>query len=194
MLEITLAVSLLIGVVVMGGLISIGNERQRKALEAMNTALNNWAIGDLKIKRARAALDVRTPDPLRWLDERAHRVMGFAPGVRRPLRYSPNPRALEVSTRTNFLLVFSPVEPRKLRRICRKEDRKDGLLEQSPMLLGKRPGSVTAYELSALNSGVFFDVELRKVWYALTQQTLEVDKVWLYVVESPGTNSKRRLW
>ena len=62
------------------------------------------------------------------------------------------------------------------------------------MLLGKRPGSVTAYELSALNSGVFFDVELRKVWYALTQKTLEVDKVWLYVVESPGTNSKRRRW
>ena len=45
MLEVVLAISVLAAVVVVGVLISIGNERQRKAIEQLRDDVRNWALG-----------------------------------------------------------------------------------------------------------------------------------------------------
>lgn len=58
MLEVVLAISVLAAVVVVGLLISIGNERQRKAIELLREDLRSWALGDLEIKRETASREI----------------------------------------------------------------------------------------------------------------------------------------
>lgn len=36
------------------------------------------------------------------------------------------------------------------------------------------------YELSALNAGIFFDVEADRVWRMLTDRALKTNQLWLY--------------
>ena len=36
------------------------------------------------------------------------------------------------------------------------------------------------YELSALNAGIFFDVEADRVWRMLTDRALKANRLWLY--------------
>ena len=66
--EIILALVVAVAVIFFGALISAGNERQRKAIDALSEQVVFWAVQDLRIKRERLARDVRVDDPLRWLN------------------------------------------------------------------------------------------------------------------------------
>jgi len=76
MLEVALAVSVLAAVILIGVLISIGNERQRRALEELRSDLRQWALGDLEIKREKAVREIQIIDPLAWLRDVTRRVTG----------------------------------------------------------------------------------------------------------------------
>ena len=78
MLEVVLAISVLAAAVVVGVLISIGNERQRKAIEQLRDDVRNWALGDLEIKRETASRDIQIIDPLAWLNDTARKATGEA--------------------------------------------------------------------------------------------------------------------
>ena len=182
MLEIVLTVTVVAAVVLVGLLISIGNERQRKALEGVRESLKEWAISDLKIKRARAEQEIFIEEPILWLDSKAASVLGSEPGIRDTVQVIQYPRAIEVETSEGSLLVFSPLEPEVFRRICGNSRDHSGLLNEGSNILGKRPHKSEAYELSALNAGIFFDVELNQVWKRLTGAGLEADRLWMYSV------------
>ena len=62
--EIILALVVAVAVIFFGALSSAGNERQRKAIDALREQVVFWAMQDLRIKRERLARDVRVDDPL----------------------------------------------------------------------------------------------------------------------------------
>ena len=73
-MEIILAIVVAAAVIFFGALISLGNERQRKAIDALREQTELWALQDLRIKRERLAREVRVEDPLAWLNKVVSRV------------------------------------------------------------------------------------------------------------------------
>jgi len=68
-MELVLAIVVVVAVIFFGALISMGNERQRKAIDELREQTALWAMQDLRIKRERLARDVRVDDPLSWLNK-----------------------------------------------------------------------------------------------------------------------------
>ncbi len=58
-MEIILAIVVAAAMIFFGALISIGNERQRKAIDALREQTELWAMQDLRIKRERLVREVR---------------------------------------------------------------------------------------------------------------------------------------
>ena len=57
-MEIILAIVVGVAVIIFGALISMGNERQRKAIDSLREQVVLWAMQDLRIKREGLARDV----------------------------------------------------------------------------------------------------------------------------------------
>ena len=55
MIDTIFAILVLGAVIFFGALLSIGNERQRKAIDGIREQASYWAEQDLRLKRARAA-------------------------------------------------------------------------------------------------------------------------------------------
>jgi len=78
-----------------------------------------------------------------------------------------------------FLSPFSPADLRAWKRSRRS--RLGKYSTQNPLL--NLPRDAQTYELSALNEGMFFDLELPLAWRALTGQKEErMERLWMYVV------------
>ena len=110
-IEIALAVTVVVAVVLIGVLIWIGNEQQRKALEELRTDVRDWALGDLEIKRMKAAREIRILDPMGWLDNMVRKVMGISPRISDVAGVLERPEAVVTITENARYLVFSPVHP-----------------------------------------------------------------------------------
>lgn len=67
-MEILLAIVVVSAVIFFGALISMGNERQKKAIDDLREQVSLWAMQDLRIKHEGHARDVRIDDPLGWLN------------------------------------------------------------------------------------------------------------------------------
>jgi len=65
-MEMILALAVVIAVIIFGGLISVGNERQRKALEGIREQVALWALQDLRLKREKLAREMKVDDPVKW--------------------------------------------------------------------------------------------------------------------------------
>ena len=76
-MEILLAMVVVSAVIFFGALISIGNERQRKAIDDLREQVVLWSLQDLKIKREQLALDMKVEDPLGWLSKITKNACGF---------------------------------------------------------------------------------------------------------------------
>ena len=71
--------TLVLGAVIFfGALISVGNERQRKAIDALREEAEKWAMQDLRLKRGQIAKDIQIPNPLVWLANAAAKASGQA--------------------------------------------------------------------------------------------------------------------
>ena len=68
-MDIFLAISVLISILLLGALISAGNERQRRAIDALRAQAENWAEQDIRIKREKLARQITVPEPLAWLEQ-----------------------------------------------------------------------------------------------------------------------------
>jgi hypothetical protein len=80
---------------------------------------------------------------------------------------------------TNVVLTFfSPNEIKSLKRT--KNTRLSQPTSGNPLLL--LPQNSLAFECSALNCGIFFDLELPLAWKSLTGNDLdEMSGIWIYV-------------
>ncbi len=181
-MDAVLAILVLGAVIFFGALISIGNERQTKALDGIREQAALWAIQDLHIKREHLAREVRVDDPLGWLNRVAFKVSNRDLGLQIAETFD-EPRALVCTAGDGSgRVVFTPVSPDEIRRLKKeKHSRLSQVAAQSPLLL--LPRKTTAYEISALNGGMVFDLELPLAWNGLTGQRVDqMERVWMYMI------------
>lgn len=180
-MDFVLAVIVLGAVIFFGALISTGNERQRKALDGIREQAALWAIQDLRLKREKLSREVKVDDPLAWLN----RVAASAYGEQLDLIVTgifDNPPALVCATGDGRKVVFSPAAPDEIRRWMK--GRRSKLLLNGighPLLTLSR--RVEKQELSILNAGVFFDLEVPLAWKSLTgEDDGNEGCLWLYIL------------
>jgi len=182
-MEIILAIAVILAVIFFGALISMGNERQRKAIEKLREQVILWAVQDLKIKREHLARTVQVPDPLAWFSKVASRLCGYDLQLQvLDVDVYETPQSLVcASGNGSTKIVFSPLSPVELRRIrSGKRNRLSQFTHHNPLLL--LPKKVEVHELSILNGGPLFDLELALAWKSIAKRDVEnVDKIWIYV-------------
>ena len=76
MIDFILALTVLIALIVFGALISVGNERQRKAIDSISRQTQAWAIEDLRLKRGQVEANISIDNPIAWLNSAASRALG----------------------------------------------------------------------------------------------------------------------
>jgi len=180
-MELFLALAVITAVIFFGALISLGNERQRKAIDALREQAILWAIQDLRIKREQLAREVRVDDPLGWLNQIATKACGYDLNLQVAEAFD-EPRTLVCAKGDGSgRVVFTPFSPDEIRRFRKeKRGRLSKVAAQSPLFL--IPRKATVYEISALNGGVVFDLELPLAWNRLTGQRVEqMEHVWMFV-------------
>jgi len=179
-MEILLAIVVASAVIFFGALISMGNERQRKAIDGLREQIILWAVQDLRIKREHLTQTVQIPDPLGWLNKTASKVCGYNLQLQIGEVFE-NPQSLVCSSGDGETkVIFSPLSPIELRRIMSgRQNRLSQFTGHNPLLHLTK--GVRTHELSVLNGGYFFDLELALTWKELTGQKLEFsNQLWMY--------------
>jgi hypothetical protein len=179
-MEIILASVVASAVIFFGALISMGNERQRRALDDLREQVVLWAMQDLKIKRERLARNVSVDDPLGWLNKITARALGYHQNLQVLEVYS-EPRALVcVAEDATNKVIFSSLSPEEIRNLIqRRRNRLSQFSNGNPLLT--LPRKFNTHDFSALNNGVLFDLELALVWKALTNQEVDpMERLWMY--------------
>ncbi|MBT7072549.1 MAG: hypothetical protein HN855_09540 [Anaerolineae bacterium] len=179
MTETILAIAILFSLIVLGGLISIGNERQRKAIDKISEHAQAWAIEDLRLKRGQVEGSVSIEDPVAWLSTAASRALGMQIQLTL-VEVLENPTALSCIDETSgdaiFFSLSSPKELRSLFREKRSELSKRGA--QHP--LAQRKKGIDAFEMNILNAGVRFDIDLIPSWQKMSGNFTTSHYLWVY--------------
>jgi hypothetical protein len=180
-MEIILAIVVASAVIFFGALISMGNERQRKAIDGLREQLVLWAVQDLKIKREKMIRDVKVEDPLMWFTKLASKVTNTNHSLQ-VTNILDNPQALICDTgKSTLKFLFTPVCPSEIRKIrAKRNSQLWRYVDQNPLL--SLPRATAHHEISVLNEGFMFDVELRLAWQFLTGQEL-TESTRLYIYE-----------
>jgi hypothetical protein len=134
----------------------------------------------LKIKREHLAQTVQVPDPLGWLNKTASKVYGYDLKLQ-VVEMFEEPQALVcTSGEGSIRVIFSPLSPTDIRRIKDgKQNRLSQFANHNPLLF--LPKGVDIHELSVLNVGHLFDLELKLAWLKLKGKELgTVDRIWMY--------------
>ena len=179
-MEIILAIIVASAVIFFGALISMGNERQRKAIDQLRDQMMLWAVQDLSIKRKTLAQNVKFENPQTWLNKVASKVCGYELHMEIVDTYE-EPQAVFCSLDDGAeKLVFSPISPSDIRELKKnKRHRLRRFIGENPLL--SLPNDVRVYELSILNAGTFFDLEVDQIWSEMTGRKLQsTDRLWMY--------------
>ena len=180
--DLFLAVVVVGAVIAFGALISVGNERQRRAIDALHQAYKQWAVQDLRLKRGTVSTQIRIEDLTAWLTKVISLGFGRKAIVMDYQLHNAPVTTVEFHDAEAGTTVLCTLEPpdvllpmlRKKRQVLRGE------LHSNPLYLVGR--KTTAVELSMLNAGAMFDVELPVVWNSLTGQVTESDTLWVYII------------
>jgi hypothetical protein len=180
-MEIMLAIVVGIAVIFFGALISLGNERQRKAIDGLREQVVLWALQDLRIKRERLARDVHVDDPLGWFNKVATKAYGYDMNLQM-VEATDNPGVIICDVEGGRgKILFSPLSPGEIRAMKRtKHNRLSKYADRNPLL--SLPRDVTTFECSVLNNGILFDLELPLAWKGLTGNNIdEMSRLWMYM-------------
>jgi hypothetical protein len=180
-MDMVLAIMVLGAVIFFGALISIGNERQRKAIDALREEAEKWAMQDLRLKRGQLAKDIHIPNPITWLAN----VVSKASGQSMSLALTESYRESSViavschdeTSGTN--LVFTTVPPDGVKKAGKEQKSRLSKISNHHPLIPWRKGT-EALELTMLNAGIVFDLELPVVWQSLINQETPSDRLWVY--------------
>ncbi len=178
-MDAVFAILVLGAVIFFGALISAGNERQRKALEGIREQTAQWAMQDLHLKREKLAREVKVDDPLAWLNQVVAKVCGENLGLT-VTEVFDDPQALMCNDKNGHKVVFSPVSPDKIRLM--PQHNKNQLLRMGKVHpLFKLPRDIRPKEISVLNGGVLFDLELMLAWPILSGGKIQsTERIWIY--------------
>ena len=179
-MEIILASVVGAAVIFFGALISMGNERQRKAIDELRDQIVLWALQDLRIKRERLARDVQVPNPLGWLNNIASKVCGYDLNIQIVEAFDKPQSLLCTSGDGSSKIVFTPFSPADIRNMkSNKHNRLAQFAGHNP--LTSLPRGVKIHEISVLNGGILFDLEILLAWKGLTGQRLEsINRLWMF--------------
>jgi hypothetical protein len=190
MIDIILAIVVLLAVLLFGALMVAGNERQRKAIDSLNTSYSRWAERDLVLKRASAARSIQVEDPRIWLEQIATQILGVAPKATSLSRWeSGDAKAMLALCPDGRKLVLTPTPPVSFRKMitARKRTGAGAAITRTMVgLLGNHPGRVPWYELNIISAGTFFDVEAGLVWERLFNEKITVDRLYMFDVPQEG--------
>ena len=191
-MDILIGTSLLIAIVLLGALMTAGNERQRKALDGIREQVEAWAQEDILIKREKVARTIQVEAPLAWLEKIAAGVLGQAPGIMSATSWEKDGLlALIAICNDGSRLIFTPVPYDRFLKSIRLKKR-GALAQAETSLLGDKPDKVSHYDLSVLTSGMFFDIEAAQAWQALSGQVLPSKRLTMFELESrTGMPSKK---
>jgi len=179
-MEIILTVVVVISVIIFGALLSMGNERQRRAIDGLREQVVLWAMQDLRMKREKLAREVRVDDPMVWLNNVVTKATGNS-FVLEVDEFFDEPQALVCRSKDGGRVVITPLAPATLRQKAKgKRPRLVQVAVHNPLI--SMPHGTHHFEISVLNGGMLFDLELPLAWKALTGQQVEnTDFLWLYI-------------
>jgi hypothetical protein len=181
-MDAVLAILVLGAVVFLGALISLGNERQRQALDGIREQTGQWAMQDLRLKREKLAREVRVEDPLGWFNRIVSKVVGRDFNLKVVESFGDPPALVCESEERSSKVVFTPLSPAEIRRL--KSGRRSRLSQyanQNPLF--SLIGNTTAYELTILNAGILFDLEVALAWKSLTGEDPGEQSLWMFLIE-----------
>jgi hypothetical protein len=127
-MEMILALVVVIAVIIFGALISMGNERQRRALDGIREQTALWASQDLRLKREKLAREVKVDDPVKWLNKVVAKACGGSLDLTVTEVYD-TPQTLVCLDENSQRVVVSLASPVEIRRM--KRERKNKLLRVS---------------------------------------------------------------
>jgi len=180
-MELLLALAVITAVIIFGALISLGNERQRRAIDELREQVVLWAIQDLRIKREHLALEVQVEDPLAWLNQVVARVAGENM-VLTVSEFFEDPQVLVCTTGDSRKVALSPASPKDVRRFQQAARSKLSRVGNVHPLMNL-PRNAKILELSILNGGMLFDRELEIAWRGLTGKGFShAERLWTYLL------------
>lgn len=180
-MEIILAIVVASAVIFFGALISMGNERQRRAIDGLREQMVLWAVQDLKIKRERFAHDVKIDDPISWISKLTSHICKRELDLHVVDSFE-SPRALSCEAKNeNVKVIFSPLSPNEIRSIKRTQH--NALTKYTNINpIFSLPKDTVQYRVTSLNGGPMLDLELPIVWEGLTGQLVDkMDEIWIYI-------------
>ncbi|MGD0610303.1 MAG: hypothetical protein ABSB41_02220 [Anaerolineales bacterium] len=195
MLDVVFAIAVLGAVIFFGALISVGNERQRKAIDGIREQASRWAEQDLRLKRAHAMREVRVPDAHQWLSGVTARLLGTPPRLLSLTSWEDNGfKAIVAPCEDGRKLVVTSALPAQFVKAVQVHGR--GRLQKAEVgLLGDRPKRVPVQEMNIVTCGPFFDLEAKLAWLAVTGSSLEAERLYLFEVPpvKPRTSGVNRM-
>jgi hypothetical protein len=181
--DLFLAVVVVGAIITFGALISVGNERQRRAINALHQAYKQWAVQDLRLKRGSVSAQTRIEDLTAWLTKATSLAFGRKTIVMDYQLHNAPVTTVEIhDAEVGKTIVCALESPDALKTILTKTRPViRGELRSNPIYrVGRKTATV---ELSMLNAGGLFDVELPIVWNTLTGQVIEADTLWAYILD-----------
>lgn len=181
-MEIILAIVVSTAVIFFGALISVGNERQRRAIDTLHQAYKQWAVQDLRLKRGTVSAQIRIEDLTAWLTKVISLTFGRKTNVMDYQLYNAPVTTVEFHVaELGYTVICTLESPDVLIPMLRKKSSVlRGELRSNPIFrVGKKTPAV---ELSLLNAGTLFDVELPVAWNMLTGQATASDTLWAYML------------
>ena len=181
MIDYLLALTVLIALIVLGALISVGNERQRKAIDSISMQTQAWAIEDLRLKRGQVDANISLDNPIAWLNIATSRVLGRQTQFSVP-EIAEHPLAVSfVDQYTGETMVFSLLSPKALRTLSRERRSELSKRTNQHPLIPWRKG-ITSFEMTILNAGIRFDLELPVAWKEIMKEETNSEKLWVYIL------------
>lgn len=189
-MEFFLATAVLFAILLLGALISAGNERQRKAIDGLREQAERWAEQDIRIKREKLARQITVSEPLAWLEKVAAENLGSAPKLVTVTPWQKEGlNALVGLCQDGRRLVFTPIPRERLLKVLKVKG-KGALSGMNSTLLGDAPKRAPWFELSVVTSGMFFDIEASQTWQALTGEPLTAGRLTMYEIPALGSGKK----
>lgn len=180
-MEIILAIVIAAAVIFFGALISMGNDRQKKAIDGLREQVVLWAVQDLKIKREHLKQTVQVPDPLQWLSQVAGRVLGQEASLQILEVFQETQSIVCVDASGEHKMIFTIHSPGEIKNLVSGRQAKLSAYASGNPLLSL-PRNVVCLELSILNCGYMFDLEFPHAWGKLTGWSAENrDRFWMYL-------------
>ena len=181
--DLFLSIVVIAAVVIFGALISVGNERQRKAIDRLHIAYKQWAVQDLRLKRGTVASQVQISDIQEWLTKATTLGLGRKTTIMDVQKHeTPVPTVEMLDSETGKTLVCVVETPDTVMNLLkrRKSVIRGDLRSNALFRVGRKTPVV---ELSMLNGGSLFDVELPIAWKMMTGDVTDSGALWAYIVD-----------